>query len=255
MTKLRILIVDDEPLARLRVHAFLKAEPSVEVAGDCADGREALEKIRRLRPEIVFLDVQLPGHDGMRVLAELAPEERPAVVLMTAHDRFAVDAFAAQVVDFLLKPFDRERFHAALGRAIEHVRARRAGDLGARLETLLAGAPAPGSGRVAVKADGRTLFLRPGEIVRVEAADNYCVLHLADGKRLLLRETLSSFERRVGNVTFARINRSCLVHVDQVQELQPSRYGDYVVVLRDGTRLSLSRKLRGSLGGLLPGAP
>jgi len=225
MNKLRILIVDDEPLARARIRAFLNAEPSVEVAGEIGDGKEALGQIQRDRPDIVFLDVQMPGCNGMQLLAELPPERRPAIIVVTAHDRFAV------------------------------VRSQKSGSLGTRLESLLERAPAPQPERIVVKADGRMVFLKPNEIVRVEAANNYSILHLANAKRLVLRETMSSFEKRIGSGSFARVNRSALVHLDQVQELQTAKYGDHIVVLRDGTRLSLSRSLRGNLGKLVPGAP
>jgi two-component system LytT family response regulator len=151
-------------------------------------------------------------------------------------------------VDYLLKPFDRKRFHKALERAADHVRARRAGDLGERIEGMLASSPARRPGRLVVKADGRILFLKPDDILWVEAANNYCNIHLAGAKRLLLRETLSSIEKRLASSSFARVNRSALVHVDQVQELQAEKYGDYVVVLRSGVRLPLSRSLRGRLG-------
>jgi two-component system, LytTR family, response regulator len=252
MTKLRILIVDDEPLARSRVRSFLRKNALVEVAGECGDGTEALAAIRRERPEIVFLDVKMPGCDGLQMLAELPPGERPAIILATAHDRFAVEAFAEQVIDFLLKPFDQDRFDLALNRAIDHIREQRAGDLGRRVEGLLAATPARPPGRLAVKSEGRVVFLAPREIIWVEAANNYSTLHLVTSKRLLLRETLTSLEKRLGEATFARVNRSALVHVDQVQELQPSKYGDYTVLLRDGTRLSLSRKLRGRLEKFVP---
>jgi two-component system, LytTR family, response regulator len=253
MTKLRILIVDDEPLARARVRAFLVAESSVEISDECGTGTEALAKIKALQPDIVFLDVQMPESDGMQVLAGLPAHSRPAIVLVTAHDKFAVGAFDEQVVDFLLKPFDRQRFKAALDRAAEHVRSRREGDLRTRLESLLASAPGKPE-RLAVKTDGRVVFLNPSEITWVEAANNYSILHLSNTKRLMLRETLSSIEKRIGNVSFARVNRSAIVHVDQVRELQPLKYGDHMVVLRDGTRLPLSRNLRGRIGNLAPDA-
>jgi two-component system, LytTR family, response regulator len=252
MTKLRILIVDDEALARSRVRAFLDSNSLVEVAGEFGDGVEALAAIRRERPDIVFLDVQMPGFSGLEMLAKLAPGERPAIILATAHDRFAVEAFAEKVIDFLLKPFDRDRFNLALTRAIEHIRDQRAGDLGKRVEDLLAVAPTRAPGRFAVKADGRVVFLTPGDIIWAEAANNYSTLHLASSKRLLVRETLTSLEKRLGGSTFARINRSALVHLDQVQELQPAKYGDYTVQLRNGTRLPLSRSLRGRLEKFLP---
>ena len=250
VTKLRVLIIDDEPLARARVRGFLRSNPDVEVAGECQDGIEALAAIRSERPDIAFLDIQMPGYDGLQVLEELSVNERPAIILVTAHDRFAVDAFAAQVIDYLLKPFDRKRFDLALNRAVGHIRTQRDGDLGKRVEGLLASVPRQ-DGRVAVKTDGRVVFLKLGDISWVEAANNYSILHLGASKRLLLREALSSLEKRLGASSFARVNRSALVHVDQLQELQPAKYGDYVVLLRDGTRLSLSRKLRGRLEKLV----
>ena len=241
--KLRTLIVDDEPLARERLRGFLAAEPDIELAGECGDGPAAIAAIRRDAPELVFLDMQMPGCDGLQVIAELPPERRPAVVFATAHEKFAVDAFAVEAVDYLLKPFDRERLRQALRRVRAH-RLRQAG-----------GGPEPvaPADRVAVKADGRIVFLRPEEIVRVEAADNYVILHLSSG-RLMVRETMAAVEARLGGRAFARINRSALVQLAQVREIQPAQHGDYTVVLRDGTRLPLSRSLRGQLDRFLPGA-
>jgi two-component system LytT family response regulator len=185
----------------------------------------------------------------MQVLAELPAESRPAVIFATAHERFALDAFEVQAVDYLLKPFDRERFQTALRRAQEHLRARQAGDLGQKLETLLTGASTAvkKNERLTFKADGRLVFLKPEDIVWVEAADNYALLHLADG-RLMLRETMAALEARLGTASFARVNRSAIVHLDQIKELQPTFHGDYTVLLRDGTKLPLSRNLRGHLG-------
>ena len=246
--KLRILIVDDEPLARERLRSLLQAEPDVEIMGECGSGTEAIATIRRTPPDLVFLDMQMPGCDGLQVLAELPEEKRPAVIFATAHERFALDAFEVQAVDYLLKPFDRERFQTALRRAQEFLLARRAGELGQKLETLLVDAgPARKNQRLTFKADGRLVFLKPEEIVWVEAADNYAVLHLATG-RLMLRETMAALEARLGTVSFARVNRSAIVHLDQIKELQPALPGDYVVLLRDGSKLPLSRGLRGQLG-------
>jgi two-component system LytT family response regulator len=248
VTKLRTLIVDDEPLARERLRALLAAEPSVEIVGECGSGTEAIATIRETALDLVFLDMQMPGCDGMQVLAELPAEKRPAIIFATAHERFAVDAFEVEAVDYLLKPFDRERFQIALRRAHEHVAARRAGDLGQKLETLLAGAVGSGkkNERLTVRADGRLVFLKPDEIVWVEAADNYAVLHLTTG-RLMLRETMSALEARLGTESFARVNRSAIVHLDQIKELQPTFHGDYIVLLREGTKLPLSRSLRRNL--------
>ena len=247
MTNLRILIVDDEPLARERVRAFLRAESDVEIIGECGNGPDASEAIRRDQPDVVFLDVQMPGSDGLQVVSQLPVEKRPAIIFVTAHESFAVEAFGVHAIDYLLKPFDQQRFQQALKRAREHVRARQAGDLGARLETLLTDAASipKKTGRLAFKSEGRVVFLKPEEIVWVEAADNYVLLHLVDAPRLMLRETLSAIEERLGSVDFARMSRSAIVRLDQVKELQPTFHGDYTAVLRDGTRVPLSRSHRG----------
>lgn len=248
MTTLRILIVDDEPLARERVRALLRAEPTAEIIGECGNGPDALAAIRRDRPDVVFLDMQMPGADGLQIVRELDPADRPAIVFVTAHDRFAIEAFGVHATDYLLKPFDQERFHVAYQRAADAIRARRTGDLNARLETLLADAtPAPKKPvRLAFKSEGRVVFLRPDEIIWAEAADNYVLLHLVDATRLMLRETMTSLEERLGS-EFVRVNRSALVRFDQVKELQPTFHGDYTVILRNGTRLSLSRHQRKQL--------
>jgi two-component system LytT family response regulator len=247
VNKLRILVADDEPLARARLLALLPKDVSLEIVAECSTGTEAAEAIRRERPDIAFLDMQMPGCDGLQVVAGLPAEERPAVVFVTAHDKFAVDAFGVRAVDYVLKPFDRERLEAALERGAEFVAARRAQSLGARIESLLAGAgaPAPRPERLAVKADGRYVFLKLDEIVWVEAADNYVVVHTTAGERLMPRDTLTSIEERLGSQQFTRANRSAVVRIDQVKELQPSPQGDYTILLRNGTRVPLSRNLRG----------
>ena len=248
MEPLRLMIVDDEPLARERLRALLPDDWPLTIVGEYDNGPEAIVAIRRDRPDLVFLDVQMPGCDGLQVVAELPLAERPAIVFVTAHDKFAVEAFAVQAIDYLLKPFDQERLRTALQRAVDHMHAQRAGDLGTRLENLLAKSEptARKPERFAVKADGRVIFLQPGEIAWVEAADNYVILHLGSGERVMVRETLAALEDRLGKTSFARVNRSAIVQLDQVKELQPTAHGDYLVILRDGTRLPLSRGLRGS---------
>jgi two-component system LytT family response regulator len=237
---LRTLIVDDEPLARDRLRGFLRTEPDIEIIGECGSGPDAIAVIRSAAPDLVFLDMQMPGCDGLQVLAELPEGRRPAIVFATAHERFAVDAFEVEAVDYLLKPFDRERCRQAL-RRVRDARQRTR-----EPQAAVPAAPAAKSDRIAVKADGRLVFLQPDEIVRVEAADNYVMLHLTNG-RLMLRETMTAIETRLGTGSFARINRSAIVHLDQIREIQPAQHGDYTVVLRDGTRLPLSRSLRGQL--------
>jgi two-component system LytT family response regulator len=246
VSKLRIIVADDEPLARQRLLSLLPKDVSIDIVGEYASGTDAVEAIRRDKPDIVFLDMQMPGCDGLQVVAGLEAAERPAIVFVTAHDKFAVDAFGVRAVDYVLKPFDRERLEMALERAAEFVAARRAGDLGARVEGALAGAAgAPRPERLAVKADGRFVFLKFDEIIWIEAADNYVVIHTSTGERLMPRDTLTAIEARLGHQHFTRVNRSALVRIDQVKELQPSATGDYSILLRNGTRIPLSRALRG----------
>lgn len=253
MTKLRVLIVDDEPLARDRLRSLLAGEDSIELIGECTNGNDAVGAIRNGGPDLVFLDIEMPGRGGLQVVKEIPAERRPAIIFVTAHDQFAIDAFEVQAVDYLLKPFDRERFQTALRRAQENLKARQAKDPGAARDgsTLDAGRkPA----RLAFKSEGRVVFVSPEEIHWVEAADNYVLLHLADATRLMLRETMTSLEERLG-ADFIRINRSAIVRLEQVKELEPTFHGDYAVVLRNGTRLPLSRNQRGQLAKFLaPGA-
>ena len=240
--KIRTLIVDDEPLACDRLRGFLKAEAAVEVVGECGSGPEAVAMIKAEAPDLVFLDMQMPGCDGLEVIARLPEAKRPAIIFATAHERFALDAFDLAAVDYLLKPFDRDRFQQALRRAQDQLQRNR----GTEISPALSGSAARPD-RITVKADGRLVFLSPAEIIRVEAADNYVMLHLTTG-RLMLRETMGAIETRLGSQQFSRINRSAIVQLDQIREIQPAQHGDYTVVLRDGTRLPLSRSLRSQLG-------
>ena len=245
----RVLIVDDEPLACERLRAWLREEPSVEIVGECGSGPEAISTLRNTPVDLVFLDMEMPGCDGLKVLAQLPANDRPAVIFATAHERFAVDAFKVQAIDYLLKPFDQERLSTALRRAEDYLSARRAGKLVDRIDSLLSDAASPGKRpeRLAVKSDGRLIFLKPDDIVWIEAANNHVILHLTEG-RLMLRESLSAIEERIGSVKFARVNRSALVHLDQIKEIQAVFHGDYEVVLRDRTKVPLSRSLRGHFG-------
>ncbi|HEY9154791.1 MAG TPA: LytTR family DNA-binding domain-containing protein [Opitutaceae bacterium] len=262
MSALRVLIIDDEPLARDRLRALVKAEPNLELVAEYTNGPEAIAGIVQHGPELIFIDVEMPGCNGLQVVQALPAHLRPAVLFVTAHDRFAVEAFAVQAVDYLLKPFDRERFRTAVKRAEEYIKKR-------ALSTETAtGAANPGSTspaksatpgkkgveRLAVKVDGRVVFVSASEIRWVEAADNYVILHLED-RRLMVRDTLSSIEEQLGDPQFTRVNRSAIVRVDQVRELHPTFHGDYVVILRDGTKLPLSRSLRGQVERFTGRAP
>jgi two-component system, LytTR family, response regulator len=255
MNALRTLIVDDEKLARDRLRRLLTAEPDIELVGECANGPEAVRVIREQRPDLVFLDVQMPGLDGFGVIGALEKEKPPVIVFVTAFDRYAVRAFEVHAVDYLLKPFDRARFQQAMTRARGQLQARQSGELARRLAALAAGIQHLKAGRgaedrLAIKAQGRTLLLKPADIDWIEAADNYVHIH-AGNVSCLHRETLTSMERRLPAARFLRISRSVIVNVDRVKEVAPLFHGDHTVTLRDGTRLTLTRNHREQLARLL----
>ena len=254
--KIRTLIVDDEPLARERLSKLLEQEEDIAVVGQAASGLEALKAIQELAPALVFLDVQMPELDGFGVLARLTTEPKPAVIFVTAHDQFALRAFEVHAVDYLLKPFDRERFHIALRRALNHIRSQTSGELGQRLSDLLSDLrPEPkAAARLAVKSGGKVLFLKIEEIDWIEAADNYVNLHTGSESHLH-RETLTSLESQLPSEKFLRISRSTIVQVDRIKELHPLFHGEYTVVLRNGARLTLSRSYREKLHQLLGKIP
>jgi two-component system LytT family response regulator len=249
---MRTLIVDDEPLARERIRTLLREEPDIELVGECADGHEAVSAIEEKRPELLFLDVQMPEMDGFAVLEAVGAERVPAVVFVTAYDRYALRAFDVHALDYLLKPFDRERFRKALARARTQIGERRDGALGARLLALLKDIKQEPKyrDRFVIKSAGRVLFLRADEIDWIEAAGNYVQLHIGSATHLM-RDTMSGLEARLQPEKFVRIHRSTIVQVDRIKEMQPSFHGDYVVLLEDGTRLNLSRSYREKLQAVL----
>lgn len=253
MNRIQTLIVDDEPLARERLRLLLEDQPDIAIMGECADGIEALDMIREQRPDLVFLDVQMPELDGFGLLAELDQDALPAIIFVTAHDQFALRAFEVHALDYLLKPFDSERLQTALQRARNWLERRGTSGLGERLAALLAdlrGSGARPQDRLAVKSSGRVVLLRHEEIDWIEAADNYVNLHVGKESHLL-RETMNSLEQRLPANRFLRISRSTIVNLDRVRELQPLFHGEYSVILRDGTRLTLSRGYRDKLGLLM----
>ena len=250
--KIRALIVDDEPLARERLAKLLQDEPDIELAGECADGREALALIQATAPDLVFLDVQMPELDGFGVVAALPKERMPAIIFVTAYDKFAVRAFEVNAMDYLLKPFDRERFQAALRRAISQLQRNEPAAITQQLTQLLADLK-PGAKpleRLAIKTEGRVLLIKIEDIDWIEAADNYVNVHVGSESHLH-RETLTSLEEKLASKQFLRISRSTLVNVERIKELQPMFHGDYVVILLDGTKLSLSRSHRERVSELL----
>jgi two-component system LytT family response regulator len=250
--KIRTVIVDDEPLARQRLRRLLEADPDIAVVGECGDGPQALADLRELRPDLVFLDVQMPALDGFGVLEGLAGTALPVVVFVTAHDRYALKAFEVHALDYLLKPFDKARFASALGRAKAQVRQGRGSALGAALDdrlqellqTVQSRRPAPE--RLMIKSGGRIYFVRIADVDWIEAAGNYVRLHVGKEDHLL-RESLTALERQLDRARFVRIHRSTVVNLERIRELQPAFHGDYVVILHDGTELALSRGCRDRL--------
>ena len=256
MTPIRCLIVDDEPLARERIRTLLADVSDIEIVGECQDGRKAVAAIHKHAPDLLFLDVQMPGMDGFGVLESLPPEQIPVVIFVTAYDQYALRAFEAQALDYLLKPFDRERFQKALRRARTQVRQQKSGEresalapkILALLESLQAGQKH--LHRLVIKSGGHVFFLRTEEIDWIEAAGNYVRLH-AGGEEHLLRETMNALEGRLDPQKFLRIHRSTIVNIERIQELHPWFKGEHVVILRGGTRLTLSRGFREKLQRLL----
>lgn len=242
--KIRTLIVDDEPLARQGIRSFLAAEPDVEVVGDCADGAEAVKLIGQLRPALVFLDVQMPRLNGFKVLEALPPEQLPVVIFMTAHDEHAIRAFEVSAVDYLLKPCKPARFKKALQRAREQLQAKTGSGADSRLTALMATLQSNASGgpRILVKSPDRILFLQAGEVDHIEAAGNYLVLHTAK-ERHIVRETMTQMEARLTSAGFMRINRSTIVNLDRIRELQPMAAGEFCVILKSGARVNMTCSL------------
>lgn len=253
--KIRTLIVDDEPLARDRIRTLLASEADIEVIGECDNGAAAIERIRDDAPDLVFLDVQMPEGDGFTVIEEIKGGRMPAIIFVTAHDKFALQAFEVHAVDYLLKPFDRERFNTALHRATDTIKRRQTDDLSHRLSALLADVkPEARVDRLAIKSAGKVVFLRVDEIDWIEAADNYVSLH-AGKESHLHRETMTAMEERLKGGDFLRISRSTIVNINQIKELQPLFHGEYCVILRSGARLTLSRGYRDKLDTLMGRLP
>jgi two-component system, LytTR family, response regulator len=248
---LRALIVDDEPLARERIRTLLAQDPEVSLLGECRNGREAVKAIREERPDVVFLDVQMPGPDAFQVIQEVGPARMPAVVFVTAYDRYALKAFEVHAVDYLLKPFDAARFHEALRRARATIDASGRAEAERKLASLIKELSAsPGVERLAVRSGSRVSFVGVDEIDYVEACGNYVRLHCG-AERHLMRETLGGLEARLPVRRFVRIHRSTIVNLERIKELQPLFHGDWSVVLRSGTRLTLSRSYRDRLRHLV----
>jgi two-component system LytT family response regulator len=253
---MRALIVDDEPAARRKVARFLSDHADVEIAGEAANGEEAVERIIADRPDIVFLDVQMPGMDGFEVIdAVAAAGALPSIVFTTAHDEYAVRAFEVSALDYLLKPFDRQRFESALERARQRVGTPSAVDAQSQLLQLLEAIRPAGKfvRRLLVAQNGRSVFVPVSDIARFEADRNNVIIHARRGN-YEIRATVESLERKLDPEQFVRIHRSHIVNLDAVKEIHPWFHGDYKLVLHDGTELMWSRRYAAKRPDLLASA-
>jgi two-component system LytT family response regulator len=242
-TKIRALIVDDEPLARKRIRSLLAQDSSVDVIGECSDGYKAVSSINELTPDLVFLDVQMPAMDGFDVIKTIGPERMPTVIFVTAYDQYALKAFEVNALDYLLKPFNRSRFQKTLERAKAMIR--QTGNVNNQLLSLLGDLRREQEipDRFIIKSSGRVVFLRIEEIDWMRTVGNYVRLQVGRDSHLM-RETMNGMEAKLNPDRFMRIHRSTIVNLDRVKEVQPWAKGEYVVIMRDGTRLIMSRRYR-----------
>jgi two-component system LytT family response regulator len=240
---IRALIVDDEPLARQRLRDLLADESGIEVVGECGDGGSAVVAIEAQAPDLVFLDVQMPELDGFEVIESVGADRMPATLFVTAHDRHALKAFEVHAIDYLLKPFDRKRFHEALERA--RIWVGRSHEMPARMASLLQDVQdsRPPLERILVRSGDHHLLLKTTDIQWIEAEDNYVRLHV-EGTSYLVRQTMGRMLERLDPARFKRIHRSSIVNLDCVKELRPWFHGDYLVLLSDGTKLTMPRTYR-----------
>lgn len=245
---IRALVVDDQPLARERLVSLLATAPDVRVVGTASTGREAVEAIQAQNPDLVFLDLQMPELDGFDVIEAIGSDRMPPTIFVTAFDEFAIRAFEVHALDYLLKPFGRLRFEAALDRARRYLDRERAGELATRLAALLGDLKAPRDlvERLMVRSGGRVSFVPIDQIDWIEAEGNYTRLHVGS-ESYLQRETMLSVMARLGEGQFFRIHRSRIVNLARIKELRLGAGGDYDVVLKSGVRLGLSRLYRDML--------
>jgi two-component system, LytTR family, response regulator len=259
---IRTIVVDDEALARRRITRMLREFPLIEVVGECSGGRDAVDAVRDQRPDLLFLDVQMPDLDGFEVLRALSGEPLPAVVFVTAYDRYALQAFEACAIDYVMKPFERDRFARAVDRAVRWIGAATPADVDDRVKRLLAevvrtaGTPTPpvqsSIDRFLVRRGNRTEFVRAADVDWIESDGNYLRLHVGSANHLV-RGTIGECAERLDQRVFVRIHRRYIVNMDRVQTIQPWFGGDYVVQLRTGAKLRLSRTYRERFQGRMLG--
>jgi two-component system LytT family response regulator len=245
---IQALIVDDEPIAREYIRDLLKDEKTIEIAGEACNGLEALEAAIHRKPDLIFLDIQMPGMDGFEVLEHLLPDLQPHIIFVTAYDKYALKAFEVSAIDYLLKPFEKKRFSKALEKAKDIILSGKDRDLQKRMHALIKDLKQEKKHlkRLLVKSRGRIYFLRADDIQHIEAAGNYVSLYAA-GTEHLIRNTLNSIEKQLDPEKFVRIHRSTIVNIEFIRELQPQSSGEYILLMADGQRLTLSRTYKNNL--------
>jgi two-component system LytT family response regulator len=250
--RLRCAIVDDEPLARELLRGMLESYPDIEIVAECADGRSALRAIRHLRPDLVFLDVQMPKMDGFAMVQELDPDEVPEIVFVTAYDRYALRAFEVHALDYLLKPFDEERIDRAVTRAREQLKQSEDGQELTRVLALLEdlGARDRYPERIAIRRSDRTILQPVADIEWLEADGKHVKIHVGE-TAYSIREAMARLERQLDPRKFLRVSRSAIVNVDRVREIQPWFHGDHVVVLQNGDQVTTTRTYRSAINRVL----
>jgi two-component system, LytTR family, response regulator len=252
MKKIKILIVDDEPLAREGIRVQLQTDAEVEIVAECANGLEAVSAIREYRPDLVFLDVQMPELGGFDVLEEIGADKMPSVVFVTAYDKYALQAFEVNALDYLLKPFDDDRFLRAFERAKSQIQQQNVRHLNLQLQDLMETLKSERKylERFVIKSAGRIFFLNVAEIDWIESADNYVYLHIGHTSHLV-RETISGLESKLDPDKFLRIQRSIIINISRIKELRPLFNGGSTIVLSTGKELASSRRYRHKLNSIL----
>lgn len=246
--KIKALIADDERLGRDLIKHMLKTNPDVVIIEECNNGTDALSKIQTLSPDLVFLDIKMPGINGVEIVNRLEESQRPIVVFTTAHDDYAISAFDQNAVDYLLKPFDQERFDRTLDRVRQQLKHKGDSELANKIQHLLASSPSPETktepiDRITIKESNRVFFLSPNEIDYFEASGNYVAIHVGD-KTHLVYDSLSNMESKLDAKRFVRAHRSTIINIQAIKELRTHFNGEYVVILKNGTRLKISRSYR-----------
>jgi len=240
----RAIIADDEPLGRERVRSLLAGESDVEIVAECSNGAQTVKAAEEHRPDLLFLDVQMPRLNGFEVIEALGQTQVPVVIFTTAHDEHAIRAFEVSALDYLLKPFTEARFKTAIQRARDQLEKSRRRERSSQIAGLVnhVHAATPGGGRILVRSPERILFLKPDEIDHIEAAGNYVVLH-AGKERHIVRETTAAMEARLTHAGFMRVSRSLIVNLARIREVQPVGPSQYSVLLKNGTRLDMTCSL------------